>query len=907
MSLAAINSIRTASKIKSFGIGNNVWALADQVLISGTNFVSMILLARGLDSASTFGTFVLVHSILLFSNSIQSALVTQPHNVLGVSRQGADYVRYTSSSAVSQLAITFGFTSLVAIAWVTSLFLDWGVAPLLLAMVPVVLAWQLQEFMRRVLYTEGRTSMAFAIDVIAYGGQTAAITAFWWRGDLSGSLALYSIAVASALAAMVGLWQLRQSLDWQFDWNVTKENWHFGKWLAGGYIVGNWFSSQLLVFLAAALLGTWAAGILRAIHTIFGPLRILAQAFSTTLPIRLAGTLENSGPLAFRRDVGYAFLVATPLLGGYCLLVGLLSGHILTFAFGEKYSGHEYVLMLSSAAAFVGYHCIIFSATLRATRRTRQIFMCELCATCVVVPLSAFLIPWLGIYGVVLGMMFTDVLLLTLFYWSYRATLAEIESMQPAIMTNDVEHDPQADERSNDNPSVLSQPMEEVAAGRSGQGELLLQVFEALDRAQVRYCVLHGYEQYPEHVPSDVDCIMPTSALPGQLYSVLTEQLGSGIEIVQWIRGGAHGIVLRRRGKVSEFLLLDISDGCHLNKRLQFLSGEEILRDRKRSRGFWIPATKVEFACYLIRKIVKKQLNREHAQRLSQLYRADPQGCQEQIERFFGRRSREQIAKAATAGDWSAVRAVLATLRRELIRRAALRQPLQVIVNLGAGFNRRIGRWFTPGGFHIALLGPDGAGKSSVAHEVQRALSPVFLGTMCRSFPPKLLNRQVGNPSQPHLIPPRSKLGSIVRAILYWWTYYSPGYYFTIYPALVHSSLVIHDRHVIDCIVDPTRYRYSGPARLLNWIWRWMPKPELVILLDVPAEIVQMRKQEVTFDVSARQRLAYRELVAQLPNGRIVDGSQPLATVVAEVSEMILKALSSRLHHESKSHRFHDQ
>lgn len=906
MSSAAINSTQNAAKIKSFGIGSNVWALADQVLISGTNFVTMVLLARGLDSASAFGTFVLVHSILLFSNSIQSALVTQPHNVLGVSRYGADYVRYTSSSAVSQLAITLGFTSLVGIAWMVSLFQDWGVAPLLLAMVSVVLAWQLQEFMRRVLYTEGRTSMAFAIDVIAYGGQTAAITAFWWRGDLSGSVALYCIAAASALAAIVGLWQIRQSLGWQFDLDVTKENWHFGKWLAGGYIVGNWCSSQLLIFLAAAFLGTWAAGILRAIHTVFGPLRILAQAFSTTLPIRLAGTLDQRGARAFRRDVGYAFLVATPLLGGYCLLVGLLSGQILTLAFGEKYSGHGHVLLLSSVAAFIGYHCIIFSATLRATRRTRQIFMCELCATCVVVPLSTFLIPWLGIYGVVLGMMATDVLLLSLFYWSYRTTMAEFEATQPDLMTNNGEHAPQADRRGGDNLSLQSQPSETAVAGRSRQSELLLRVFEALDRAQLPYCVLHGYGSYPEHVPSDVDCIMPASALPEQLYSVLTEQLGSDIEIVQWIRGGAHGIVLRRPGEISEFLQLDISDGCHLNKRLQFLSGAEILRDRKRHKGFWIPSTKVEFVCYLIRKIVKKQLSSDHTQRLSQLYQADPEGCQQQIERFFGRRSSSQLAAAAASGDWSPIRATLASLRRGLIRRAVMRQPLQVFVNLWAGLARRTRRWFTPSGFHIALLGPDGAGKSSVAREVQRALSPVFLDTICRSFPPKLLNRQVGDPSKPHLIPPRSRFASIVRALLYWWTYYSPGYYFTIYPALVHSSLVIHDRHVIDCIVDPVRYRYSGPAWLLNWIWRWIPKPELVILLDVPAEVVQSRKQEVSFDVSARQRVAYRELVDQLPNGRIVDGSQPLATVVAEVSEMILGPLSSRLHQQCKSQRFHD-
>lgn len=892
MSSPVIDSTEILSKSKSFGIGNNVWAIADQVLISGTNFVTMILLARGLNSAAAFGAFVLVHSILLFSNSIQSALVTQPHNVLGVSRHGADYVRYTSTSAVNQLAIVLGFSGLVSIAWGFSIFLGWEVAPLLLAMVPAVFAWQFQEFMRRVLYTECRTSMAFAIDAIAYGGQTVAIALFWWRGGLTGSLALYSIAGASTIAAVVGLWQLRRSLDWVFDFNITKENWHFGKWLAGGYIVGNWCSSQLLIFLAAALLGTWAAGVLRAIHTIFGPMRILAQALSTSLPIRLATTLEHRGPLAFRRDVAYTFLVMTPLLGIYCLFVGLLSGHILTSVFGNKYAGNEYVLMLYAASAFVSYLCIVFAATLRATRRTKQIFMCELYATCIVVPLGAVLIPWLGIYGVVLGMMATDVLLLSLFYKTYRATMAEFQSSNSNLPKSG-----QAETKKDDGQDC-QQPA--PPAGRRRREEILLRVFETLDRQNIPYCVLHGYSEYPERIASDVDCIMPESVLPDQLYAALSGELGSEIEIVQWVCGGAHGIVLRIKGDVPEFLQLDVSDGCHFNKRLQFYSGEEILRGRRRYKQFWVPATDIEFACYLIRRIVKSQLTSEHAQRLSQLYQSDPKGCQTQMERFLDKPSSDKVAEAAVMGNWSPIQATLATLRRRLIWRAVMRHPLQVIGNVWRGLGRRIRRWFAPSGFHIALLGPDGAGKSSVAREVQQALSPAFLGSICRSFPPKILNRQVGNPSQPHDILPRSRFSSVVRAVLYWWTYYSPGYYLTVYPALVRSSLVIHDRHVIDCLVDPVRYRYSGPACLLSWIWRWIPQPELVILLDVPAEIVQSRKQEVSFDVSAKQRLAYRELVGQLPNGRIVDGSQPLTKVVAEVNEIILKKLRDRLIHERK-------
>src|SRR6478752_7774821 len=82
-------------------LGRNVWALADQVLMSGTNFATAALTLRALAldgeaGKREFGTFSTIYAVLLFANIIQSTLVTQPHNVLGVTRDGEDYRRYTS-------------------------------------------------------------------------------------------------------------------------------------------------------------------------------------------------------------------------------------------------------------------------------------------------------------------------------------------------------------------------------------------------------------------------------------------------------------------------------------------------------------------------------------------------------------------------------------------------------------------------------------------------------------------------------------------------------------------------------------------------------------------------------------------------------------------------------------------
>jgi O-antigen/teichoic acid export membrane protein/thymidylate kinase len=877
-------------------INASILAFCDQLLISGTNFITMVLMARGLASPAAFGVFVLVYSILLFANSLQSALITQPHNVLGTTRSGRDYVIYTSSTAISQIVFVLISAAAVLIAWVVARFAGWHSANILLAMSGTIVAWQLQEFTRRVLYTENRIGSAVIVDTIAYAGQALAITTLWWGGRLTGVSALLAITATSTAATILGIWYLRGSIAPTFEPSAIKGNWHFGKWLAGGYIVGNWLSSQLLIFLAAGILGTWAAGVLRMAHTTFGPMRILAQALSTTLPTKLAITLDRSGVAGYRRAIKQTFLFVIPTFAVYCTLVGAFSKSFLLLVFGEAYVEYDFLLKVYAVSAFVGYMCIVFSASLRATQRTREIFLCELCSTLVVVPLSAALLPIVGIYGVIVGMILTDMLLFGLIYLAYRATLRDLaRSDLPGPVDLHVgevaAQTPEQDE---------SQSHNFDAACR---GEMLSKVLSALDRNAIAYCILHGYERYPQYVLSDVDCVVDPEPLSydkvGRRWkAVFKEIIRHEMTIVQWISGGAHGIVLRQHNGEhhSVFLQLDLSDGVNLNKRIPFYSGQEVLKDRKRFNNFHVPNCEIEFGCSLIRRIVKQRVSAAHASRLGELYLSNPLGCHEQLLRLFPKVSQDRIINAADSRDWHAVESILPQLKRQMLVRAILRNPVRVGRNFIAGACRRALRWLNPTGFHLVLLGPDGAGKSSVAAGVRKALAPVFLESACRSFPPRVLDRDVGDPSAPHNIRPRSQVSSVIRAVLYWWVYYCPGYFLTVYPALVRSSLVVHDRHLVDCEVDAVRYRYSGPKWLLQSIWRSIPKPHLVVLLDVPAETLQARKQEVPFEVSRQQRQAYLELVQSMPNSLVIDGSQSLEVVVAEICDAILGMMAERCH-----------
>src|SRR5215213_1702813 len=111
---------------------NNLYGLSDQAVISATSFVTLLVMARAL-SASAFGAFALVYMVLLFVNSVQSALVTQPHNVLAAAREDRGYRRFTVATVVVGLLFMMTVVLVLGICGITALRNGGGSATLVVA------------------------------------------------------------------------------------------------------------------------------------------------------------------------------------------------------------------------------------------------------------------------------------------------------------------------------------------------------------------------------------------------------------------------------------------------------------------------------------------------------------------------------------------------------------------------------------------------------------------------------------------------------------------------------------------------------------------------------------------------------------------------------------------------------
>lgn len=423
--------------------------------------------------------------------------------------------------------------------------------------------------------------------------------------------------------------------------------------------------------------------------------------------------------------------------------------------------------------------------------------------------------------------------------------------------------------------------------------DLFIAVFDALDSAGVKTCILHGYEGYPDYIPSDVDFVILPEDL-SKVPSIIFKLPGLLVQCLQHESTAYYYVLCSTSNGGAYFLHLDVS-GDYRRNGCVFLSAEEFLTSRRRLKSFWIPSPHVEFAYYLIKKIAKGSIGEEQRSSLISLYQQDPGGCQKQIHRFWSAKSARELISAVESNEWGTVHTRIAWFRKDLLRRAFQKDPAGFLAYWKDDLIRRVKRLCAHTGLHVVILGADGSGKSSVLQKVKADLAPAFRKTSLAHLRPALLKmrRNSGPVTNPHNLTNYSPGVSLLK-LAYFSVDYIFGYFAKIYNMLVRSTLVLFDRYYHDILVDPERYRYGGPMWSARVVGKIIPKPDLLILLDAPPEVLHSRKQEVPFEETARQREAYLKLVRGMKNGVVVDASRSLDDVVSEVNSAILNFMAER-------------
>jgi hypothetical protein len=432
-------------------------------------------------------------------------------------------------------------------------------------------------------------------------------------------------------------------------------------------------------------------------------------------------------------------------------------------------------------------------------------------------------------------------------------------------------------------------------------GRLVTAVFRAWAAASIEFLVLRNYEGLPGFTTNDIDVLVAPDQLRRAEQTLLAAAGEAGFRLHNRAEFATLALYLSHRESNAQ-AHFDLFTALKW-RGLDFLDCRGFLERRVQRALFAVPHPADEAATNLLAfMIYTGQVKPKYRTSIAAGFRAEPARAIDLLAGTYGAAHAEFLVAAGAKEQWAAIEGATQALRRTLIARQLTRHPWRTLGSLLTDVTRLVRRFWQPPGLTVVLCGADGCGKSTAAGAVVDGLGGTFSPPKGRHFhwKPPLFSAQRraarGSASDPHGQPVRNPAASLGYFLFHWLEFFV-GSHLRFRPVTFRGGLVLVDRYYYDFFVDQRRYRLQVPLGIVRLGYGPIKKPDLVLLLDAPAAVLQRRKQEVPFAETERQCRAYRAVVEGLGNGRVINAGQPAAKVGADINRVILDFMAERARH----------
>ncbi len=432
-------------------------------------------------------------------------------------------------------------------------------------------------------------------------------------------------------------------------------------------------------------------------------------------------------------------------------------------------------------------------------------------------------------------------------------------------------------------------------------GDFIARIFAVLDNAAISYALVRGHnELFAVDSYLEIDMLLQKQQLPE--FASVVKDLG----FVEWPSWG--------HAPHRFFLAFDIDTGdwVKLDVVTELMYGRPIRRfrvdcadaclDQRQKDGVYVLSQLHEFVTLFLHGLLDKGHFRDaHRQRLIELLDIigghENSNAKSLLDKYVSPVfSWETIQQAVRGSDWN----TLLKKQKKLALRFFVQQPLssqwRVVRARGMRLLRGLGFALFRRGISVALLAPDGAGKSTlsaalVQDRILKARGVYMGGNLAASTftlpTTRFLHQRVKAKNGDPTVKPNAN--KILRGLNFCskvaeqWLRAGIAHYH-----LLCGRFVVFDRYIFDSWVNPKPRTLWKRAR---WILfeAILPAPDLVILLDAPGQMLYQRKGEHTPEWLEEQRQRYLQLRARIPNLRIVDATHDAETVRREAIALIWK------------------
>jgi O-antigen/teichoic acid export membrane protein len=397
-------------------------AVTDQALISSSNFILNVLLARWL-TPTEYGIYALAFSGYLLLLSFFQALVLEPMCVLGASEFRDDFNVYIA--AILRLQACFSAPLIILLgagAWISHILMpDSSLAGTLVGLAvgcPLLLSFWVMRTATYVTLKPGRAArIAFLYALIV----TIAIGLWRSAGPVTAGGAFLIMGIAAGAVSILLVRQLRP--DWRGKTvtvrQVAREHWNFGRWELSKVGV-DWTCENISYAVAGSLLGIAETGKLKALTTLFLPLNQTLTALRRIFLPYLSRISKHSGHSATGDRVKVLAILYAAGAAVYGVTLTILSKPIVGALYGEQFRSITDLIPYFAFTLVFAVPVNALDMGLRAARSPKSVFLAASVST-----LSPLLVTWpmtwmFGMRGLIMTSLVTSAIFLTTMTWSLR-------------------------------------------------------------------------------------------------------------------------------------------------------------------------------------------------------------------------------------------------------------------------------------------------------------------------------------------------------------------------------------------------------------------------------------------------------------------------------------------------------
>lgn len=324
-------------------------ALSDQAIVSLTNFLTTVLIAR-LCTAQELGIYALTWTIINLIKTAQERAISAPYLVF-VHRTSTDSKSYLGSSLVHQAG--FGLASAILMFMIALLFglrgQPQGIATALVVLAigaPFIL---IREHVRAVSAAHFRFHVSLVMDVSISLLQLGGILFLAYQQRLTIASAFAMIGVACLLPSIV--WYRTTRTDFRFSRELIGKhwaiNWTYSRWLVFARTLGI-AGHFLLPWIIAMLMSEAAAGKFASCVTLAGLSLMFVLGANSFFQARAVRDFHDGGTAKLSRSLITAWIVFVSVLSLISLAFFLQGSWMLSVVYGPEFAGYGNVVFLLS-------------------------------------------------------------------------------------------------------------------------------------------------------------------------------------------------------------------------------------------------------------------------------------------------------------------------------------------------------------------------------------------------------------------------------------------------------------------------------------------------------------------------------------------------------------------------------